>query len=331
MKSNPPLLAIVVPCYNEESVLEETTTRLLKMLDRLMASNQVDDLSYILYVNDGSRDRTWEFIEEAHQKDSRVQGLKLSINAGHQNALLAGLTIAQERSVSCALSLDADLQDDLEIIPEMLQQFSLGKEIVYAVRKEREKDTWFKKCSALLFYKTLSKLGITTIPNHADYRLIGAKALHSLMQFSEVNLFLRGLFPIMGFSTAKVYYDRQERFAGETKYPFRKMLTFAWEGITSFSIAPIRVVTLMGFITFAATLCIVAWIVWIILKGQSIPGWASTVLPIYFFGSIQLIAIGIVGEYIGKIYKEVKRRPRFLIEAELKYEKPLFKKSPSNF
>jgi glycosyltransferase involved in cell wall biosynthesis len=313
----PPVLAIVSPCYNEAQVIKETATSLVSVLDNLVAKSKIDVKSFIYFVNDGSTDNTWELIEDLHRNNDRIKGLKLSRNFGHQNALLAGLMSIRDRS-DCAISIDADLQDDVSAIEELIDRYHQGYEIVYAIRRQRTKDTVFKKYSALVFYKIIQLLGVKVIYNHADFRLVSNQVLNVLSSFKESNLFLRGLFPLIGFKSTSVYYDRGERFAGESKYPFKKMVSFALEGITSFSIVPLRIVTAFGFIIFLLSFCMSIYILYeTFIRHNTIPGWASTVLPIYFIGGIQLLSIGLLGEYIGKIYKEVKSRPRYIAEIEV--------------
>ncbi len=305
-------LAIVVPCYNEQEVLAETSRRLLLVLQRLKRLNHVSKDSHIYLVDDGSSDDTWQLIEPMTRAHDEIQGIKLSRNYGHQSALLAGLFNADGDAI---ISIDADLQDDVEVIDEMVSAAKKGADIVYGVRREREFDTPFKRRTALGFYRLMSMLGINIVANHADYRLMSRRVIEHLKQFEEVNLFLRGLVPLLGFKTEKVYYSRTERFAGETKYPLKKMLGFAWDAITSFSVDPLRLNTVIGYITALTSVPLTMWVLAVkYLFDAAIPGWASTVLPLYFLGGIQLIAIGVIGEYLGKMYKEVKRRPRFIVE-----------------
>jgi glycosyltransferase involved in cell wall biosynthesis len=305
-------LSIVLPSYNEEAVLEETSSRLLSLFEKLIASNKINNESRICFVDDGSKDSTWNIIESLSQKHLHVSGIKLSRNRGHQNALLAGLFSVEGDIV---ISIDADLQDDITIIEAMIDSYSDGNDIVYAVRKKRTTDTLFKRASAEGFYKLMHVMGVDIVFNHADYRLMSRRAIEHLKEFEEVNLFLRAMIPLVGFQSANVYYDRAERFAGESKYPLRKMLSFAWDGITSFSVMPLRFITAIGFFIFLATLMMSVWVLGVkLFSDEAVPGWASTVLPIYFIGGIQVLSLGIVGEYIGKIYMETKKRPRFIIE-----------------
>lgn len=305
-------LAIVVPCYNEEAVLRETTARLLEVCRRVEeGAGEVD--TYILYVDDGSSDATWSLVEGFAAGHPRVAGLKLAHNAGHQHALWAGLAWAAENA-DAAVSIDADLQDDVEIIPEMLEKFRQGNDIVYAVRRERATDTFFKKHTALLFYKLINSLGGDVVYNHADYRLMSRRALSALMAFPERNLFLRGMVHTLGFPHTRVYYDRKERFAGESKYPLRKMLAFALDGITSFSIRPLRFIVLLGLSFILISLLAIFYGLYSYAVGRALPGWTSLLISLWFIGGAILTAMGVIGEYVGKIYSEVKRRPRYIIE-----------------
>lgn len=305
-------LAIVVPCYNEEAVLRETTARLLEVCRRMEeGAGEVD--TYILYVDDGSSDATWSLVEGFAAGHPHVAGLKLAHNAGHQHALWAGLAWAAENA-DAAVSIDADLQDDVEIIPEMLEKFRQGNDIVYAVRRERATDTFFKKHTALLFYKLINSLGGDVVYNHADYRLMSRRALSALMAFPERNLFLRGMVHTLGFPHTRVYYDRKERFAGESKYPLRKMLAFALDGITSFSIRPLRFIVLLGLSFILISLLAIFYGLYSYAVGRALPGWTSLLISLWFIGGAILTAMGVIGEYVGKIYSEVKRRPRYIIE-----------------
>lgn len=308
-------IAIVVPCYNEQEVLPETNRRLLALLDRTAARGLTDAASAIYYVDDGSADRTWALIEELAGQDARVHGIKLSRNRGHQNALLAGL---HSVDADALISIDADLQDDVELIERMVEMYQGGAEIVYGARDSRQTDTFFKRHSALLYYRLLARLGVDLVHNHADYRLMGRQAIAALKQYREVNMFLRGIVPLLGLTTATVYYARQARFAGVSKYPLKKMLAFAAEGITSFSVVPLRLITMLGFLISMLSFAMILFIFYgHFFMNSLIPGWASSVVPIYFLGGIQLLAIGILGEYIAKIYLETKSRPRYIIERTL--------------
>jgi len=311
----PVKLAIVVPCYNEEEVLPETTRRLAALITEMVEAQTLSAESCIYYVDDGSIDRTWALVEAQADECRYVSGLKLSANRGHQNALLAGLLTVESDIV---ISIDADLQDDIKVIPDMVAAFNQGFDIVYGVRKARDTDTFLKRTSAQLFYKLLGSMGVSVEYNHADTRLMSRRALEALKQYDEVNLFLRGLIPTIGFPSTRVEYDRAERFAGESKYGLAKMLGLALDGITSFSAFPLRLVAILGLAIFLGSLAISGWVLWIrFVSDIAIPGWASSVLPMYFLGGIQLLGIGILGEYTSKIYMETKRRPRFIIEKRL--------------
>ena len=310
------LLYIVIPCYNEEAVLHETASRLQTKMADLMGVGVIDTDSKLLFVNDGSRDRTWAIINQLHETNPLFAGMNLSKNQGHQSALLAGLMVAKEHA-QVAISMDADLQDDINAVDAMLDQYHAGHDIVYGVRSSRARDTWFKRTSAGVFYKLMNGLGVTMVPNSADYRLMSQRALKGLEQFTEVNLFLRGVIPMVGYPSAVVHYERGERFAGESKYPLRKMISFALEGITSLSVRPIRMITMFGLVFFLVSLGMLGFFVFDYVAGNTVPGWASTVVSVWAIGSLQLMAIGIIGEYIGKIYLESKGRPRFIVERVL--------------
>lgn len=315
-KESSSCLYIVVPCYNEQEVLRETAQRLNVKLKELIAAGRISEKSSVLFVDDGSRDTTWNIIEKLHRKDSLFCGVKLSRNHGHQNALLAGLMAARSRA-DAVISMDADLQDDIEAIDRMLDEYFSGVEIVYGVRSAREQDTFFKRSTALLFYRMMQKMGVDSIYNHADYRLMSKRALDELSGYGEVNLFLRGIVPLLGLKTATVEYVRSERFAGESKYPLRKMINFAVDGITSFSVRPIRLVVMAGFVISLVSVVILFYILIQYLAGNTVSGWPFTALSIWLLGGVQTIALGVIGEYIGKIYSEVKARPRFIIEKEI--------------
>jgi len=310
-----PVLTIVVPCYNEEEVLPVTIFQLQNLLKELITDGFVSKQSKILFVDDGSQDHTWELIYKEGLRNEYVRGLKLSKNVGHQNALLAGLFIAKDHS-DCIVSIDADLQDDIKVIREFLLKFHEGYEIVYGVRKRRDTDTLFKRTTALGFYKIMEKMGVDLVFNHADFRLMSKRAVQELERFSEVNLFLRGIVPLLGFRSDVVYYDRLERHAGETKYPLTKMLAFAFEGITSFSVSPIRIVLLLGFVSFFLSLFFGVYFLTLKFFGETETGWTSLITSIWLIGGLQLIAIGLIGEYIGKIYKESKRRPKYIVDID---------------
>lgn len=319
-----PKLTIVIPCYNEEAVLHETMKQLSEALESLIQSKLIAKDSTLLFVDDGSRDKTWQIIESASARHPFVKGIKLSRNAGHQNALLAGLTVASEHS-DCVISIDADLQDDIRAIRDFMEKYWQGYDIVYGVRDSRETDTWFKRTSAQGFYWLMGKMGIQLVPNHADFRLMSKRTLEELLKYKEANLFLRGIIPLLGFPSTKVYYDRKERMAGESKYPLKKMLAFALDGITSFSITPVRFVTALGFVTFILSAFVGLYALIEELAGHTVSGWASLIISIWLLGGLELMAVGLIGEYIGKIFKEVKRRPRYTIETNLyKDEKSSF-------
>ncbi len=307
-------VSIVIPCFNEEEVLNFTVKKISDYLE-VLKQKEILNRYEIILVDDGSTDSTWSIIKILKTTNASIRGIKLAKNAGHQNALLAGLFSIEG---DAAISIDADMQDDINVIEKMLLLYKDGCEIVYGVRKKRDTDTFFKRFSAEAFYKLISFMGAKIVYNHADYRLMGKKSIEHLKQFKEVNLFLRGIVPLIGYKTEIVYYDRVERFAGISKYPLKKMLSFAWEGITSFSIVPLRLISLIGVIIFFFSLGASFWILCIrFFSNDAVPGWASTALPIYFIGSIQLLSIGILGEYIGKIYYEVKQRPRYIIETTI--------------
>jgi len=308
-----PILGFVVPCYNEEAVIVETTKVLSDEIRRLVSFGIIAPGSFIGFIDDGSRDQTWHLIVDLQKKYSEIKALKLAGNCGHQNALLAGLYTFNDFA-DVLVSIDADLQDDIVAIEKMVDQYQSGHEIVYGVRKKRDHDTWFKKYTALFFYKLMLILGANIVYNHADYRLTSHRVIESLKQYGEENLFLRGIFPMMGFSTAQVTYDRKERMAGISKYPLAKMIAFAWEGITSLSIKPLRFVTIAGFLVFGASIVLSIYVVFSRFYLNVVPGWSSIVLPIYLLGGIQLLSVGVIGEYLGKIYKEVKHRPRYIID-----------------
>ena len=305
-------LYIVVPCYNEEEVLPETARRLGDKLRGLMAAGKISPKSRVLFVNDGSRDGTWGVISRLHAADPLFSGVHLSRNRGHQNALLAGLMTARDRC-DMAVSMDADLQDDVDAVDAMVEKYSEGCDIVYGVRSSRKKDTFFKRVTAEGFYRVMNFLGAETVFNHADYRLMSRRALDGLAEFREVNLFLRGIVPMIGYTVGTVEYERGERFAGESKYPLKKMLSFAMEGITSLSTKPIRYITLLGFLIFLVSLLMLVYSIDRWAHGDTIVGWASLICSVWAIGGLILLSLGVIGEYIGKIYLETKARPRFLI------------------
>lgn len=316
MKKKLAILYIVVPCYNEEDVLSETTKQLKVKLEKLIKEKKISSMSRVMYVNDGSKDKTWDLIKKYHKKEKLFTGISLSRNCGHQNALLAGLMTAKEYA-DVVISMDADLQDDINAIDEMLIKYYDGYDIVYGVRSTREKDSLFKKVTALSFYKFIKFLGADIVYNHADYRLTSKRVLNSFSDFQEVNLFLRGMFPLVGYKSDKVYYERKERFAGESKYPLKKMLNFAWDGITSFSVKPLRFICIMGFAIIFISICIMIYSLIRKLMGNTVDGWTFLSISIWFIGGLQMTSIGVIGEYVGKIYSETKRRPRYIISDNL--------------
>ena len=305
-------LYIVVPCYNEQEVLPETSKRLKAKLEQLITAGKISEKSRVLFVNDGSKDRTWEIISALHQQSPLFCGVDLTRNRGHQNALLAGLMTAKDRA-DAVISMDADLQDDVETVDQMVDKFLEGVDIVYGVRSSRKKDSFFKRTTAEGFYRVMNALGAETVFNHADYRLMSKRALEGLAQFREVNLFLRGIVPMIGYRTDVVEYERGERFAGESKYPLKKMLSFAMEGITSLSVKPLRMITGLGFLIFLVSLVMIVYNLARWAMGATVTGWASLACSLWALGGLILLALGVVGEYIGKIYMETKDRPRFLI------------------
>jgi len=308
---------LVIPCYNEEEVLLETSKQLKAIMERMIASKKISEESRIVFVNDGSKDKTWEIIKRLHEEDRLFAGINLSKNRGHQNALLAGLLTTKDYA-DAVISLDADLQDDVNVIEHFINEFENGYDVVYGVRSSRKSDTFFKKFTAEGFYKVMQLLGVNIVFNHADYRLMSRRALDGLSEFEERNLFLRGIIPLIGYPSTTVEYERHERFAGESKYPLKKMLSFAFNGITSFSIKPIRMILNTGVLMFLISIVIMIWSVVDKYRGNTVPGWTSLMVSIWMIGGIQLISIGFVGEYIGKIYEETKKRPRFIIESFLR-------------
>ncbi len=310
------ILYLVIPCYNEEEVLHETSKRLLVKINTMISNNLISNKSKILFVNDGSKDKTWSIIEDLHSKNNIFSGINLSRNRGHQNALLAGLMVAKDYS-DMTISLDADLQDDIDVIDKFVEKYYDGCDIVYGVRSARETDTFFKRTTALGFYKLMRILGVDMIYNHADYRLMSKRVVEGLSQYKEVNLFLRGMIPLIGYNYSIVEYERHERFAGESKYPLKKMIAFALDGITSFSIKPIRLITLLGFTIFFAGGAALIYTLIVKILGRTVTGWTSLTLSIWVLGGVQLLSLGVIGEYIGKIYNEAKHRPRFIISDKL--------------
>ena len=307
------VIYIVIPCYNEEAVLEETTRQLLPKMEHLIQDGAISRKSRILYVNDGSKDKTWEIIKKLYEQFEMVSGINLSRNRGHQNAVLAGLMYAKDYC-DAAISMDADLQDDINAIDEMVDKFNEGIDVVYGVRSSRKKDSFFKKITAEGFYKIMQWMGVDIVFNHADYRLMSKRVLEQMEHYKEVNLFLRGMVPLIGYPSECVYYERQERFAGESKYPLKKMLSFAFDGITSFSVKPIRFIVSLGFFIFIVSIAILLYSVIQHFMGATAWGWSSLMVSIWALGGLQLLAIGVIGEYIGKMYLETKGRPRFAIQ-----------------
>lgn len=307
------ILYIVIPCYNEEEVLGETAGRLKTKLEALVKKGKISPDSKIIFVNDGSKDRTWELIQKLHEDDRLYGGINLTRNRGHQNALLAGLMTVKEYA-DMVISMDADLQDDIDAMDDMIEKYRNGIDIVYGVRSSRAKDTFFKRVSAEAFYKAMKFLGADTVFNHADYRLMSKRAIGGLAEFKEVNLFLRGIIPLIGYPSDFVYYERGERFAGESKYPLKKMLSFAVEGITSLSIKPVRLIMILGFFIFFVSIIMLVYSFARHFMGATIVGWTTLMVSVWAIGGLILLSLGIVGEYVGKIYLEAKERPRFLVE-----------------
>ena len=311
------ILYLVIPCYNEEEVLPLTKKELKEKIDNLIKENKISKDSKVMFVNDGSKDKTWELIEGYHNEDPLFVGVKLSRNKGHQNALLAGLMTAKKYA-DITISMDADLQDDINVIDKMIEENNKGSEIVYGVRSSRKKDSWFKRFTAESFYKLMRVMGVEVVFNHADCRLMSKRALDELERFDEVNLFLRGIVPLIGFQTSVATYERKERAAGESKYPLKKMVSFAWDGITSFSVKPLKMITTLGFIMLFISIIMIIYTIVVKILGNTVDGWAFIMLSIWFIGGVQLVSVGLIGEYVGKIYSETKHRPRYIIERELK-------------
>lgn len=309
----PKILYIVIPCYNEEEVLRETAHQLTEKYKSLISNNMISKDSKILFTDDGSRDKTWEIIKELCKNNKIFMGVKLSRNKGHQNALLAGLMTAKKKA-DITISMDADLQDDINVVDEMLKKNKEGYDIVYGVRSSRKKDSFFKRTTAQGFYKIMKLLGVDIIYNHADCRLMSKRALEALEEYKEVNLFLRGIVPELGFKNTIVYYERNKRFAGESKYPLKKMLAFAFDGITSFSMRPLRMILSVGVLILIISIIIMIYSLVVKILGDTVPGWTFLAISIWFIGGLQMVSIGLIGEYIGKIYKETKARPRYIIE-----------------
>ena len=305
-------LYIVIPCYNEEEVLDKTKTELKKKMNTLIQNKKIDKQSKVIFVNDGSKDKTWDLIQQFYQVDKLFGGINLSRNKGHQNALLAGLLTVKD-DADIVISMDADLQDDIDAIDLMIEKRKEGADVVYGVRNSRKKDSFFKRITAQGFYRVMKMLGVDVIYNHADYRLTSRRVLDSLKDYREVNLFLRGIFPLIGFKSDIVYYERKERFAGKSKYPLKKMLNFAWDGITSFSVKPIRLVLNVGVVILFLSFLMILYSVIQKILGNTVDGWTFIVCSLWLLGGIQMLSLGIIGEYIGKIYSETKARPRYLV------------------
>jgi len=310
-------LGIVIPCYNEEEGLAETTKQLMVLMQEMIQAKEISSDSFVCYVDDGSKDQTWSLIEQFKEKSSLFRGIKLSRNFGHQNALIAGL-MQLKNEADALVSMDADLQDDITVVKEFVKKYKEGYHVVYGVRDDRTSDTKFKRGTANLFYKFQKFMGIETVSNHADYRLLSQKALDALSNFNEVDLFLRGIVPMLGFKSCSIYYSRGERFAGETKYPLKKMIAFALDGIASFSVVPLRLITLTGFLLFFFSILAIVWIsIEKLFFDSTVQGWASTMISIYFIGGIQIMSIGIIGEYVGRNFQQSKNRPRYIIDKEI--------------
>ena len=315
-----PILYIVIPCYNEEQVLPVTAPMFLKKITDLSSAGKISENSRVLFVDDGSKDSTWEIISNLAKADAHYIGIRQSRNRGHQNAVLAGLMEAKDRC-DITISIDCDGQDDIDAMDAMVEEFLNGCDIVYGVRSKRTTDTFFKRFTAESYYKLLKSMGVDAVYNHADYRLVSAKALAAFAEFKEVNLFLRGMFPLVGFKSTCVYYERHERLAGKSHYPLRKMLHLAFEGITSLSVKPLHIITGLGIGIAGLSFLGVLWSLIVALTGNSVPGWASTMCIVCFIGGIQLICLGVIGEYVGKIYMEVKARPRYIISERTEEDK----------
>ena len=320
MEKDRPILYIVVPCFNEQAALPQSHERLARLLDEMIGRGSIAQESKLLYVDDGSRDNTWKIIEQLAADSGSVAGVKLACNSGHQNALMAGLAAAVDYC-DIAVSIDADLQDDINVIPLMVERFKDGCDIVFGVRKERKSDSWFKRTTANMFYGLMKRLGVSTIENHADYRLMSRRAVLALLDYKERNLFIRGIVTKLGYKTDCVYYDRSARIAGESKYPFKKMVNFAIDGITSFSVKPVRLVFSIGVLFLVIALIMLIYVLCAYFMGRAVLGWPSIILSIWFVGAFILIGLGIIGEYVGKIYTEVKNRPRYNVDTTIGLEK----------
>lgn len=314
-----PVVYFVIPCYNEEEVLPETVKRLTAKLDQMRKDGLAGDTSRMLLVDDGSKDKTWALISAYHKENPYVEGVKLAHNRGHQNALLCGLMTAKARC-DCAISLDADLQDDTDVLDEFVRKYLDGCDVVYGVRNKRDTDTWFKRTTAEGYYKVLKALGVDIVFNHADYRLMSKRALEGLSEYREVNLFLRGIVPLIGYRSDYVYYDRHERFAGESKYPLKKMIALALDGITSFSVKPLKLISNLGILISILSVFGLLYALISYFAGWAVSGWTAIVCSIWLLGGLQMLCLGVVGTYIGKIYSEVKDRPRYRIEQSLEQE-----------
>ena len=314
---NPPRLFIVIPCYNEQEALPITAGRLVELTDDMIQKSLIARDSRIVLVDDGSRDDTWRVIASLHERDRRFEGVKLAHNAGHMNALWAGMTLAADRC-DCVITIDADLQDDVNAMYGFLEEYRKGADVVYGVRSSRKTDSLFKRTTARGFYKMMARMGVELVYDHADYRLLSRRALEALLSFGEVNMFLRGMVPMLGFKTAKVYYERGERVAGESKYPLKKMIAFAMEGITSLSNKPIRYVTLIGALCALLGVIMAVYVLVSLIGGRTVAGWSSLMMSVWLLGGLQLMALGLIGEYVGKIYMETKRRPKFILEEHLR-------------
>ena len=316
MAEKTPILYIVVPCFNEQEVLPVSHEKLMALIKDMGDQGFIDGKSKLLYVDDGSRDDTWRLIEGFVEKSQQVAGVRLAANSGHQNALMAGLAAAVEHA-DAVVSIDADLQDDINVIPQMVEKHAEGCDIVFGVRKERKADSWFKRTTAAMFYKLMKRLGASTVNNHADYRLMSRRAVLSLLDYHERNLFIRGIVTKLGYKTDTVYYDRTARMAGESKYPFRKMVNFAIDGITSFSVKPVRLVFTVGVVFLVIALIMLIYVLCAYFMGRAVSGWPSLILSVWLVGAFILIGLGIIGEYVGKIYTEVKNRPRYNVDTTI--------------
>ena len=320
MKVGCPILYIVVPCFNEQEALPESHKKLSQLLQDMMGKGSIDGKSKLLYVDDGSRDDTWQIIDRLVNENNHVAAVKLACNSGHQNALMAGMAAAVDHC-DITVSIDADLQDDITVIPQMVERFQDGCDIVFGVRRERKTDTWFKRTTAGMFYRMMNSLGVSTIENHADFRLMSRRAVLALLDYKERNLFIRGIVTKLGYKTDCVYYDRSARLAGESKYPFKKMMNFAIDGITSFSVKPVRMVFMMGVLFLIIALIMLIYVLTAVFMGRSVSGWPSLILSVWLVGAFILIGLGIIGEYVGKIYTEVKNRPRYNIDTTIGFDK----------